>query len=813
MRPTGPIPAEIMIIGEAPGREEELKGIPFVGPSGGLLNSLLERAGLERSSCFVSNVCNHRPPGNDIGEWISDRKTCPDPSWKFIFGKWCHPNVAAGIDLLYKQIEEVNPKLIIALGNTPLWALTGNTGIMKWRGSRLSPPGVKCNVLPTIHPAACLRQRDLVPILQMDLKRAKAIYEGRQNPRRYKFLLAPTFEEAQNALLGLLHAADELENRNSGTLLLSGDLETRTGHIACFGIASSETEALCIPFLRDSGETKFYWTPSEEAELTHKIIQLFLHPNIVWVGQNFLYDCQYFHRFWCAVPARVWDTMIGHHSIYSTLRKGLDFLSSMYAEDHIYWKDEIKDWDPKVGERQLWEYNCKDCCITYEIWHRIQEEQFHEGVSEHFLFKQSLFFPVLRMMNRGLRVDINARKALRQELTTAAIERQEKLNYMAGCELNVRSPVQLKNFFYTDLQIPGIRHMDTNEITTNSTAMVTISQRHPVLNPLCQTILELRSIGVFISTFINAELDTDGRMRCSFAVAGTESDRFKSSENAFGSGANLQNIPKNTSGRVRFKGKDYFKLPNIRKLYIPDPGYTFFDLDLDRADMQIVAAEAEDKLLKELLAKGVDIHCFAAAEVYNIPNIPMDELIESHPNYEEHRARIGEGNRDKIKNGGHATDYGVRERKLAVTLGITVHEAARFRARWFGLFPGIPKWHLRVETEIKTRGYLQNKFGARYYQQGDFDLPEALAWTPSSTVAGVINRALVKIDSAKESGESSIQLLLQVHDSLAGQFLTNRYGDETALLRKLARVTIPYDDPLIIPVGIKTSEKSWGDCK
>ena len=93
------------------------------------------------------------------------------------------------------------------------------------------------------------------------------------------------------------------------------------------------------------------------------------------------------------------------------------------------------------------------------------------------------------------------------------------------------------------------------------------------------------------------------------------------------------------------------------------------------------------------------------------------------------------------------------------------------------------------------------------------NLPELLGWLPQSTVAGVINRALVNIDGAEQNGETSIQLQIQVHDSLAGQFLANRREQEIAKLRELARIVIPYDDPLVIPVGINTSPVSWGHCK
>jgi len=641
----------------------------------------------------------------------------------------------------------------------------------------------------------------------MDFKRAKAILEGRQNPRVYKFLVAPTFEQASKALDSLLLLAGKAKD----SLLLSGDLETRAGHIACFGIADSATNAVCIPFLRDDPSSYFYWSEAEETILIHKIILLFLHPNIAWVGQNYLYDCQYFHRFWCAVPSKIWDTMIGHHSIYSNLRKGLDFLSSMYAQDHLYWKDEIKNWDPKVGEKQLWEYNCKDCCITWEIWPKIVEEQLSEGVSEHFYFQQSLFMPVLRMMNRGIRLDTLQRKILKTELTLAFFDRQEKLNFVAGHPLNPRSPAQLLKFFYTDLKIPGVKSIVTDALTTNSAAMATISERHPILRPLCQLIVELRSIGVFLSTFISADLDSDGRMRCSFAVAGPITFRFSSSENAFGSGMNLQNIP--VAEKQKVKSDDYIHLPNIRKLFIPDPGFTFFDMDLDRADLQVVVWEADDSDMKKALRLGLDMHCVNACDIFAIKGIPYEELEESHPNYKDLRAKIGEANRAKAKMGVHATNYGVGSRKLAVSMGTTIHAADLFRSRWLGAHPGIARWHLRTETEAQSKGYIVNKFGARLYKQGDFDLPEFLAWLPQSTVAGVINRALIKIDAAAQRGESSTQLLLQVHDSCAGQFLTSRKEEEIARLRALAQVEIPYEDPLIIPVGIKTSEKSWGDCK
>lgn len=429
---------------------------------------------------------------------------------------------------------------------------------------------------------------------------------------------------------------------------------------------------------------------------------------------------------------------------------------------------------------------------------------------DHFEFQQRLFPAVLRMMLRGIRIDHGRRSTLKRELLHAALARQEQLDFMVGHSVNARSPQQLMRFFYEDLKVPGVKHITEDRLTLNSAALEQIATRDPCLTLLCQTIAELRSIHVFLANFIEAEPDVDGRMRCSFSIAGPTTFRFSSRENAFGSGMNLQNIP--VSEKKKISGaKDYIKLPNIRELFIPDDGFEYFDMDLDRADLQVVVWEAEDADLKFALREGLDMHIFNAMAVYGF-DVPVDELKESHPNYREHKVRYAR-QRQLAKQAVHATNYGVGDRKLAVTIGISVHEASRFRAKWFAAHPGIHRWHKRTEELVAKHGYLSNKFGARLYNFGRFDLPEFLAWTPQSTVAGVINRALYNIDAAEQAGQCKIQLQIQVHDSLAGQFPLLERDASIASLEKLARIPVPYDDPLIIPVGINTSRESWGGCK
>ncbi len=136
----GPVPAHIMAVGEAPGVEEERSGRPFVGASGRELDKMMHEAGILRSEVFVSNVSRHRPPDNKIEVWLSRAKTRSKIPQGFVRwrGFYVHPYIKEGYAKLLREIELVQPNVVIAFGNLSMYALTGTWGISKWRGSQLS---------------------------------------------------------------------------------------------------------------------------------------------------------------------------------------------------------------------------------------------------------------------------------------------------------------------------------------------------------------------------------------------------------------------------------------------------------------------------------------------------------------------------------------------------------------------------------------------------------------------------------------------------------------------------------------------------
>lgn len=795
IRGIGPAPAKIMIVGEAPNDSDERCGEAFTGFAGQELNAMLKDAGIMRNTCFLTHVVRTKPPGGLVENLIAARKSDITSAHVYFNGKHTLPCVRDGVELLKREIEAVRPNVILAVGNLAMWALTGSWGITSWRGSILECKlelalDYTIKVIPTYHPAAIMRMWSWRQIAVHDIRRAKAEsqFSGINRPE-YDFIVRPVYGQVIDELTTI---SSKLRD---GKVKLSVDLETRAGHIACIGIATSKLHAICIPLMcveRDEG----YWNPEEECQIVWLLCNILTHPNVEVIGQNFLYDAQYFHRHLCFIPNVKRDTMIGQHSLFSNVQKGLDFLSSMYCQFHEYWKDEGKEWNPKVhDEDSYWTYNCKDAVITFEVDEALLQtasslEKIWPRVKEVSDFQQSLFTPVLRTMNRGIRIDVGRRSEFARQLVEEIDKRETWIKSVTGYDLNIKSPKQMQDFFYAQLKQKPILARGKGTPTCDDEALRKIAAREPVLKPVVDRVLELRSLGVFLATFVQAPLDIDGRMRCSFKIAGTETYRFASAENAFGTGLNLQNIPK--GGAV---GDSGLSLPNVRSLFIPDDGYTFFDIDLASADLRIVVWEADEPEMKAMLKAGADPYTEIAKEFYHDPSITKKDP-----------------RRQTFKSFAHGTNYLGTAKGLAERLGLPVHQAEQTQRWYFNRFPKIKKWQDNLKDQVFKRRMVENVFGYRCYIFDRIEgtiFNEAAAWIPQSSVACLINRAYVSIDK----NLPAVQVLLQVHDSLAGQFPTAQPDLEAKIVQS-AEIPLPYTgDPLIIPVGVKTSTKSWGDCE
>lgn len=337
IKPLGRTPNTILLLGEAPGEQEEKLGIPFVGKAGQELDRMLQEAGLSTGAVYKTNVFHTRPRNNDLKSIFLPtqefKKSFPDSPVTSPFrmeNRVFHlpPSFQSELNRLHEEIETCNPNIIIALGNTALWSLTGRQNISSLRGTVLASSTLSAprKLLPTYHPAAVLRQWDLRTIVVADLMKAKrqALFPEIKRPRRL-VTVNPNLLDLENFLSQL-----------ATTATLAVDIETRNGQITEIGFAPSETSALVVPFIHSYN--RHYWpSPAAEATALRYCKAILQHP-VAKVFQNGLYDLQYIWRTWHFTPNNcLHDTMIKHHSLYPELQKGLGFLGSLYTEEPA-WK-------------------------------------------------------------------------------------------------------------------------------------------------------------------------------------------------------------------------------------------------------------------------------------------------------------------------------------------------------------------------------------------------------------------------------------------------------------------------------------------
>jgi hypothetical protein len=249
-------------------------------------------------------------------------------------------------------------------------------------------------------------------------------------------------------------------------------------------------------------------------------------------------------------------------------------------------------------------------------------------------------------------------------------------------------------------------------------------------------------------------------------------------------------------------------LPNVRKLFLADPGYVMFEADLKGADAQVVAWEAEDDDLKSAFRAGIDIHSHNAEAMWG----PTFTNLEEHSYARRHK-------RQECKHTVHGINYGCSPRTTAIQRGWTVKEAERFHTRWLSLHPGIRRWHERIQRDLARNRTITNAFGFRrvFFDRLGSCFTEALAWVPQSTVAINTYHGAFQLEAhywPDQCGETYVTslsgILLQTHDSLNFQFQTHKLPPAQEIKATLL-VKTPYPDPLFIPWDLKSSTKSWGD--
>ena len=533
----GPHDARILFVGEAPGEYEHEQGRPFVGPSGELLINVLERAGSSRAEVRLANLCHHRPHNNEFENLIGTEA----------FKK--------GVSELYAWISIHKPTVIAPLGAWPLLLLTGKRGIKRWRGSILSYiHDESLKVIATIHPAAVLRDRGLYPTFDLDIKRivADSKFSEKRLPTR-EYVPNPRGMELEEWVQRLCRADT-----------LACDIETvkNSTRILCVGFAPDPNVGVCIVPEHDEGDRAISKILESSAR---KIFQFgcFDTTQLRIAGYN-LCDptAQKLERPY------YWDTFIAQHVLAPELPRSLEYLTSIYTREPYYkhsGKDEIpsdvKSWSLKQNRDELYIYNSKDCCTTFEVaGHQMREIDEDETYSSRLQFEMSMLEVASHISDAGMFVDESKRALLERVHFSKWAKKQFVLDRLTGYKTNVYSPKLIGILYDKDkLGLPSRRNRG-GRLTADEDAIVSLiayckgemNKRVTAQSKLdwqcklavCQTVLEIRGLRKMLSSYLLTKRGDDGRIRSTYNVGGTETGRWSAMKYVDGTGLNAQTFPR-----------------------------------------------------------------------------------------------------------------------------------------------------------------------------------------------------------------------------------------------------------------------------
>lgn len=752
--------SKLVIISEAPGDRETRMKMPMVGGAGAKLWDTLREFDLGRKDFYITNVIKRQVS-------LSTKTDAKRPVPRAELDHW--------EGLLDWELDQLpNVQSILCLGNYALHAITGEWGITNWRGSVIDCTvgrlRRKVKVIIGFNPANILRDLRWEPIFKFDIAKLRRVMDGNFTPHPIRSHINPTFDGAIETLHGL-----SVSDRP-----IAFDIETVAGETACIGFANNANEGFCINF-RDSTTNRY--TQQEERTLRSKIQELFSDDRKKFIAQNGTFDCYWlWYKDRIHVPKVWFDTLLAHHTLYPRMLHNLGFLTAQYT-NHPYYKDEGKTWREGGDINQFWEYNVKDCCITFACYEALAKELAAQKMGDFFFNHVMKLQPhLIRMTVSGVKVDKEMKDNFSTVLEKDIDELKEKF-YAKARELtneeedykpNTNSSNQMRKLYFDKLGLVG-RGTSTNAY--NRERMKNNPNTSEEARELLLMIDKIKEEDKFLSTYANSRLDPDGRMRCEYKQYGTQQapGRLSSTGTMWGSGMNLQNQPH-----------------RAYPMFIADDGYILSYFDLRQAEAKVVAYIWGVQGLIETFRRaetelGFDVHRGNASRIFKLPyeDIPTKDYDED---FKPTKRFLG-------KKCVHGLNYRMQAPRLAEECDISLNNAFAAFASYHRAFPEIQVGWKDTIDRVRTDRMLFTPLGRRMIfletiNEDSFD--SVIAFVPQSTIGDKVSAVIYQCEDDPD-WPSDARMWMNVHDALIAMHrpedkdivhdIMKKYAEEPIIIR------------------------------
>jgi uracil-DNA glycosylase family 4 len=576
----GPENADFVVIGESPGKQEGLAGIPFVGPSGKLIHGELAAAGVNPAAVLFDNAFRCLPKGDK----------------QLVLADACQ--ACAG---RLRTSMEAHPRtVILALGNAAVWSLTGwyDLKITKARGKPILvslnseglPPTV---VVPAIHPAALFRGTGTLEDFRRDIQLAVAIYNAGgdvsscapKGPANYFIIdtedkLCRTWDYVKKNCIELVAC----------------DIET-TG----FNPRVDELLSLAIYL---GGNKVGVLTPEVVYSTTGRAFMASPEPRKLWHNGKFDVGFLRAHGVWTRTDE---DLMLANYALEERGGyHGLETIAGNLLHEPPY-KEHVKKYIPKGGNYGdiprpiLYEYNARDSRNTGDCF-TIVRARISSDPNLHRLYYRTLL-PASELLTKveanGFWVDkkqlLSAHRSLKARTAKARQEFEEAVVGELGSSwagVSPSSPKQVFRLLFDEMKlhekgedILKWRKLG-NKISTDKEVLKRLQQV-----PIVVALQEIRKAEKLHSTYVvgcfNAIDPTDQRVHATYLLHGTTTGRLASR------GPNLQNIPRDSL---------------IRSIYAAPPGRILIEADYNQAELRVLAILSKAPWLLQVYREGRKLH-------------------------------------------------------------------------------------------------------------------------------------------------------------------------------------------------------------
>lgn len=720
----GPLDADIMIVTDTPGYQEDETGKALAGNMRTFLKDLLEEAGIKMKDCYITNAVKCKPP-NGYKIKVKEMNACRP--------------------YLDREIKTVKPKFILLLGANALKSFMGKEkcSITEMHGQLFDRDGIQ--VMPAYSPGVGFRDpKKLVPLKQ-DLKKFALLTKGKRPQKpKLNFHVVENFDDFNQMI------SDLKKSKVTSWDIESTSLNRFEGVITMMGFGLKNKQWI-LPLEFPFG--KFKGNRDLQRKMVEVVTEAINHrvKARVNITHNGKFDNLWTRHHFGVRVHNHFDTMIAHYVLDENDGHSLKYLARILLD--------AEDWDVDIGTKtggvlskkgayKLYEYLAYDVFYTRKLYFHLKKElEQDEALQNIFNYLMMPIFHVYENVQmEGVYIHKERFDGVEEVLKGRLKVVQDKLDAIAleygESGINWGSTQQLAKFLFDTLGLDIVERTKTGNASTNESVLLRLRDKHPIV----EHILEFKGIRQQISFFIDGwkKRMVNDKLFPNFNIHVTVTGRTSSND------PNLQQVPRDKK---------------IRSLIGAPPGWTMVEADYSQVELRLVAMASGDTTMTMAYVLGEDIHSKTASSLNGQP-------MEDQGKEERKAAKAvnfgfvyGMGH---YKFGDYARDnYGVI---------LTMEEAKQYRQRFFETYSDLPAWHDKQKRIARMFKQVRNPIG-RLRRLPEVDSPDkqlageaerqAINSPIQSFASDIMLMSLVQLD--EEMPSDRFKTVGSVHD--AGLFM------------------------------------------